>query len=136
MFALMLARHGYVYRWVDHRYWYYPMPFLATALFALLVTLDLAMPRLPSRLRRLAPAGLALVVISNVLTLDYYQALMRSGPWFGPVSVQSELLKASLRQGQPDPGLDPEYRSFFDYHRRLRAGDSSAGGVSGERAAR
>jgi hypothetical protein len=136
MFALMVARHGYVYRWVDHRYWYYPMPFLATALFALLVLLDLAMPRVPSRLQRLAPVGLALVVLRNVLTLDYYQALMRGGPWFGPVSVQSELLKASLRQGEPDPGLDPEYRSFFDYHRRLRARDGSAGAASGERAGR
>jgi hypothetical protein len=132
MFALMIARHGYVYRWVDHRYWYYPIPFLATVLFGLLVALDLAMPRVPVRLRRLVPVALALVAISNVLTLDYYRALMRSGPWFGPVSTQSELLKASLRQGKPDPGLDPEYLSFFDYHRGLRARDGFFGLASGE----
>ena len=40
MFALMIARHGYVYRWIDHRHWYYPIPFLALALCGLLLALD------------------------------------------------------------------------------------------------
>jgi hypothetical protein len=118
MFGLMIARHGYVYRWMDHRYWYYTIPFLASALFGILLGLEGGMTHLPRHYRRLLPLVLAIVALSNGLSLAHYRQIMTRGEWFGPVHTQCTALKASLRRGVAEPGLDPEYRAFFDHLQR------------------
>ena len=79
---------------------------------------------IPLAFYRLAIAAITLVLvalaISNVAGLERDRRIMTGGPWFGPVYAQSELLKASLRGGFPDPRLDREYREFFHYDRGRR----------------
>jgi len=40
MFSLMIARHRFIYDWIDHWYWYYTLPFLMTFLFGLALLLN------------------------------------------------------------------------------------------------
>jgi hypothetical protein len=115
MFALMIARHGYVYRWIDHRYWYYPIPFLALALCGLLLALDAGLEHASRRQRTMIAIALALLAVSNVLSLEPRRDVMRSGQWFGEVYPQCELLKASLRNGAPALGLAPEYQALYQH---------------------
>jgi len=115
MFALMIARHGYVYRWIDHRYWYYPLPFLALALCGLLLALDAWSVHASRRQRAVLAVALGVLAVSNVLSLDQRRDVMRGGQWFGEVYPQCQLLKASLRTGSPAPGLVPEYQALYDH---------------------
>jgi hypothetical protein len=117
MFALMIARHGPVYRWIDHRFWYYPLPFLALLLCGGLLALRAWAPALPGRQRRLLPAVLTVLVLSNLLSLDHRRDIMVSGPWFGQVYPQCQLLKTSLRVGEPHPQLNGPFRLLFDHSR-------------------
>lgn len=119
LFALMIARHGYVYRWIDHRYWYYPIPYLVVAVFGALLVLNAQLPRLGDRDRRWLPVALLVLAAGNVVGLGYHREVMKSGPWFGPVHAQCLLLKTSLRNNRADPGLDPEYRALFAYRASL-----------------
>jgi hypothetical protein len=112
MFALMITRHPYVYYWIDHRYWYYPLPLLGIVLFGAVASLDALLPRLTPPERRALQALLVLVIISNAASFRHYQALMVNGPWFGPVHAQSERLKGVLRTGVDDPLLAANYRAF------------------------
>ncbi len=125
MFALMIARHGYVYRWIDHRFWYYPLPYLAVALFGMLLAADFAMRHVQGRYRRALPLLLVALTVSNCLSLDRYREIMVNGPWFGPIYIQCEALKASFRSGSPDPQLDPAYRAFFEHRHQLRVSSHS-----------
>jgi len=122
MFALMSFRHSPIYEWVDHRHWYYPLPFLGTVVFGVAAWLDRVIPRLGQSGRRMVAAVLLLGVMSNIASLGHLRTIMASGPWFGPVFAQSEWLKASLRSGLADPRLNAEYRWFFDVDRALRRG--------------
>lgn len=123
MFALMIARHGYVYRWIDHRYWYYPLPFLALAACALLLLTNAwAGNATPGRQRMLA-AFLAVCVIGNLVNLGHRREVMLSGEWFREVYAQCTLLKASLREGAPREGLKPEYIALYEHF----AGDAGTG---------
>lgn len=118
MFGLMLVQHPPLSDWVDHRYWYYPLPFLATVMFLAAMGLDTVGPRLSRRYQRVVQIVLAACIASNIANLDRHRAIMRTGEWFGPIYGQSERLKASLRQGVADPQLDKPYRTFFEYHQQ------------------
>jgi hypothetical protein len=120
MFALMIARHPYVYEWADHRHWYYPLPALAIVLFGMVVGLNAAWPSLERGARRAVQVLLAVLVIGNLASLTHYRRLMLSGPWFGPLHVQSDRLKAFLRTGVENPRLPPNFRAFAEQVRPAR----------------
>jgi hypothetical protein len=121
MFALMIARQGYVYRWVDHRFWYYPLPFVALVLCGALLAVHRWRPAAGRTARRLVPIVLAGVVLSNLASLPAQRDVMASGPWFGEIYPQCQRLKDSLRTGAPDPALDPAYRALFDHSMAAQA---------------
>jgi hypothetical protein len=114
MFTAMIVRHPPVYEWSDHRLWYYPLPFQVLALCGMVVILS----RLVATWRRGRIVALNLVlagcVCSNIMLWDGYRREMRGAPWFPTVEYQTFLLKASLRNGRPLPGLTPEYRGFYE----------------------
>jgi hypothetical protein len=112
MFALMIARHRPVYEFHDHRVWYYPLLFQVLIVFGLVLAVEQVTPQLSAAgLWTLRGALLALVV-SNVWHWPRQRAGME--PWFPHVYEQSELLKRSLREGRPQPGLQADERAFFD----------------------
>lgn len=124
MVTVMVRRHEPV-TWVDHRIWYYPLPYQALLVFVLLWWLDRAVaPR--GRLARALPVVLLCLVASNVAHWPHLRRVMQSGPWFGDVSRRSDLLKQSLRTGVPSPRLDGDYRRFLfecrDRFARIAAG--------------
>ena len=112
MVAVMVQRHDPV-TWVDHRVWYYPLPFQALLVFALAVGLERVTRARGGTLPRVVPAVLALLVLANVAQWPERRAVMESGPWFADVSRRSESLERSFRAGQADPLLDGDYRRFF-----------------------
>jgi hypothetical protein len=120
MFGLMIARHSFVYDWVDHWYWYYPLPFLVTTLFGLAVLFNGVLPRLRTGQRRVLEVALVLIAVSNLLHLPVYRKVMLSSHWFGNVYAVSENLKTSIRKGRPDPALGPAHTRFFLFHERQR----------------
>lgn len=120
MFGLMNARHPVIYDWVDHWYWYYPLPFLMTALFGLAFLLNAVLPRLGVLQRRGLRMALVLVAISNLLHLPDNRKLMLSSHWFSQEHAFSEMLKASIRHHYPHPDLDEEYMRFFRFHEAQR----------------
>jgi len=122
MFALMIARHPFIYEWIDHRYWYYPLPCLAVLLFALVVAWDAVLPRLGRGDRRVMQLVLAALVLGNVLSLPRDRDLMLGGPWFSQAHLQSERLQESLRSGTMDESLEPTYQTFFSYAEAAREG--------------
>jgi hypothetical protein len=121
MFALMIARHRYVYEWVDHRQWYYPLPLLATVLFWLALVVQAAWPELRSNGARLVQCVLVLVAASNLLSLGQHRDRMLGSHWFVRIHDQSRRLGPSLRSGIPDPGLDQEYARFAQHVQQLRS---------------
>lgn len=136
MVAVMARRHEPV-TWVDHRIWYYPLPFQALLIFGLLWILEGVARARGGTLPRIAPALLLALVVLNIASWPRLEQTMRSGPWFAGVMRRSDLLKASLRDGSPAPLMDDEYRRFFfecrDRFERLAARlpphVSEAGGV-------
>lgn len=111
MLAIMVLRHQPV-TWIDHRFWYYPLPFQALLLFGLLWGCErLAAARV--RLPRAVPLALAALVIANVAQWPGRRELMESGPWFGDVARRSRSLVASLRAGREQPQLDGDHRRFY-----------------------
>jgi hypothetical protein len=113
MFALMIARHGYVYRWIDHRYWYYPLPFLALAACGLLLLVNAWAQRASPRSQRVLALVLVGSVVGNLLTLGHRRDVMLTGEWFREVHQQCTLLKAALRDGSPRDGLTPGYAALY-----------------------
>jgi hypothetical protein len=136
MVAVMARRHEPV-TWIDHRIWYYPLPFQAVVIFGLLWALERVALARGGTLPRLAPALLLSLVVLNIAHWPRLEQTMRSGPWFGEVMRRSDLLKESLRSGVPAPLMDDDYRRFFfecrDRFARLAARlpphVSEAGGV-------
>jgi hypothetical protein len=122
MFALMIARHPFIYDWIDHRYWYYPIPCLAVLLFAMVVAGDAVLPRLGRGDRRVMQLVLATLVLGNVLSLPHDRDLMLGGPWFSEAHRQSERLQESLRNGTVDTSLEPTYQAFFSFAEAAREG--------------
>jgi hypothetical protein len=120
LFALMIARHRFIYDWIDHWYWYYSLPFLMTVLFGLALFLNAALPSLGNVPRRVLRVALVLIAISNLLHLPANRKLMLSSQWFSQEYPYSEMLKASIRNHYPHPDLDGEYTRFFLFHEERR----------------
>jgi hypothetical protein len=112
MVAVMVQRHEPV-TWIDHRVWYYPLPFQILLIFAVAWSLEWAAAATGGTLPRAVPAVLALTALANVAQWPERRLAMESGPWFGDVSRRSDRLERSLREGQADPLLDGDYRRFF-----------------------
>jgi hypothetical protein len=119
MFAMMIHQHPPIDQFVDHRLWYYPVPFVITVIFGWLLWID-AMALSGRRLRAVQLALVAIIII-NISTLAGRRDVMAHGPYFERVFTQSELLKRSLATGNPEPALDEGYRGFFDEEQRFRA---------------
>lgn len=115
MFALMIARHGYVYRWIDHRYWYYPLPFLALTACALLLLGNAWAQNASPRQQRVLALILVVCAFGNLLNLGHRRDVMLTGEWFRDVHPQCTLLKASLREGSPRDGLKPGYLALYTH---------------------
>ena len=111
MVAIMVQRHPPV-TWIDHRFWYYPLPFQALLVFGLLWGLERAEMRRGS-LPLAVPLGLAALVVVNVAQWPERRQLMQSGPWFGDVERRSALLVRSLRAERAHPLLDGDFRRFY-----------------------
>lgn len=120
MFALMIARHRFIYDWVDHWYWYYTLPFLMTVLFGLALLLNALLPSLGTIQRRVLRVALVLIAISNLLHLPANRKLMLTSQWFSQEYPLSEMLKASIRNHYRHPDLDEEYTRFFLFHEERR----------------
>ncbi|HEV8254004.1 MAG TPA: hypothetical protein VGQ78_04570 [Vicinamibacteria bacterium] len=112
MFGLMIARHRPVYEFHDHHLWYYPLLFQVVIVVGLLFALEGLTPRLSAAGLWVLRGVLLALVVSNVWHWPRYRAAME--PWFPHVYEQSELLKQSLKEGRPQPGLMADERSFFD----------------------
>ena len=119
MFALMIARHPVVYVSLDHRYWYYTLPYAATVLFGGVILVEAVIAGASRASVMIIRAGLAVMLLANVATLRHHQRVMANGAWFAPVSAQSEAARRSLRSGSPDPLLQTEYARFVRHHRTM-----------------
>lgn len=110
MVAIMVERHEPV-TWVDHRTWYYPLPYQAVLLVGLAWGLERPGVARGSPVR--AAPLLLLLVGANLAQWPERTLIMESGPWFGDVCRRSARLERSLATGQADTLLDGDYRAFF-----------------------
>jgi len=115
MYSLMIARHRYVYDWIDHRRWYLPLPWLAVVLLGVVIAVDAALARLAGRGRRLLQLALAALVIGNLVGLADARRVMVGGPWFARIHQQSDWLKSSLHGGPERSGLEPWFTKFLEF---------------------
>lgn len=120
MFAAMIVRHPPLYDWIDHRYWYYPLPFQALVLALLAMLLHRAIAGWTGWKLTVVQVALVAAIAGNVAHWTFYRDVQLSSRWFSRVYPQTELLKSSLTAGQPDPGLIPQYRQFYDLCVRFR----------------
>lgn len=120
MFGVMITRHAYVFTWIDHWYWYYPLPFLVVTLFGLALLLHGVLPGLQTKQRVILRLALVFIALSNLAHLPAYRTIMAGGDWFGPIYNMSENLKASIRHRYPHPDLGGEFERFFVFHQRQR----------------
>jgi hypothetical protein len=116
MFAAMIARHPYVYAYLDHRYWYYTLPFVVTVLFSAVQAFDAIMPRRTAAIVPVIRGLLVAMIVGNLAFMPHRRHVMETGKWFKVVSAQSAALERSLDTGHPDAVLDEDYRRFFDVH--------------------
>jgi hypothetical protein len=112
---LMVVRQPYMYDIRDGWRWYHPLPMHAMTLFGLLWLLESRGASRDTRQERWAIAGLAVVIIANLIGWAPHRAQMEQGPWFGRVSRQSASLRESLRAGMADSTLEGVYRRFYFY---------------------
>jgi hypothetical protein len=122
MFAAMIVRHPPLYDWIDHRYWYYPLPFQALMLALLAMLLHRAIAGWTGWKLTVVHLVLVAAIAGNVAHWTSYRDVQLSSRWFSRVYPQTELLKSSLAAGQPDPRLIPQYRGFYELCQRIRAG--------------
>ena len=120
MFAVMIVRHPPLFDWIDHRYWYYPLPFQALVLALLAMLLHRAMAGWPGWKVAVVNVALVLAVVGNVAHWTAYRDVQLTSRWFSRVYPQTELLKSSLAAGQPDPKLIPQYRGFYELVMRMK----------------
>ncbi len=111
MVAMMVARYPTI-TWIDHRFWYYPLPFQGLLVVALLWGLE-RLARRRGRLPRTVPVLLAALVAANLAQWPERRLLMQSGPWFSGVARRSALLVRSWQRGNAELSLDGEYRRFY-----------------------
>ncbi|HVQ40694.1 MAG TPA: hypothetical protein VMS54_00735 [Vicinamibacterales bacterium] len=122
MFAAMIVRHPPLYDWIDHRYWYYPLPFQALVLALLAMLLHRAIAGWTGWKLTVVHLAMAAAIAGNLAHWTFYRDVQLSSRWFSRVYPQTELLKSSLAAGQPDPRLIPQYRGFYELCQRVRSG--------------
>ena len=122
MFAMMIVRHPPLYDWIDHRYWYYPLPFQALVLAVLVMLLHRAIAGWTGWKLAIVNVALVAAVAGNVAHWTHYRDVQLTSRWFSRVYPQTALIRSSLQAGQPDPGLSVQYRGFYDLCMRLKAG--------------
>lgn len=113
MFAMMIVRHPPLYDWIDHRYWYYPLPFQALVLALGVMLLARILSRLHGWRVVVVNLALAAIVVSNVAHWPMYRDRMLTSRWFSRIYPQTALLRSSIAQGEPDPRLIKQYREFY-----------------------
>jgi hypothetical protein len=112
MVAVMVLRHEPV-KWIDHRFWYYPLPFQAFVVFVLLWALERVTAARHRPLLGVVRVVLAGLAVANVAHWPAHRAVMESGPWFSTVARRSALLVRSFRTGRAERLLDGDYRRFY-----------------------
>jgi len=115
MLAMMIVRHPYVYEWVDHRLWYYPLPFQLMLLAGVTIVISVSLAGWSRWRRGLLYLLLAAAIGGNLVRWDTYRDGMLQSHWFPRIYIQSGIIKGSLREGRPLPRLDPQYREFYEY---------------------
>lgn len=136
MFAAMVARHPPIYEWLDHRLWYYPLPFQALLVVAIAAGLEaVGSAGKPVRVVTLN-ALLIVLIIGNVTRWDDHLRTMWRSRWFPTVYLQTHLLKSSFHEGRPAGGLNGEYFGFYRFCltvspplRNRAAGAAAVGGA-------
>ena len=122
MFAAMIVRHPPLYDWIDHRYWYYPLPFQALVLALLAMLLHRAVAGWTGWKLAVVHVALVAAIAGNVAHWTFYRDVQQTSRWFSRVYPQTEILKSSLAAGHPDPRLIPQYRGFYELCVRIRTG--------------
>jgi hypothetical protein len=113
MSAAMVARHPPIYDFVDHRLWYYPLPFQALLIGLTSALLMRLSPEWSRRRVAIVNVLLAAAIVANVSKWDDHRRTQLASRWFPMVHQQSEALKASLAAGRPSLSLRPEYADFY-----------------------
>ena len=119
MFALMITRHPQVYVALDHRYFYYPLPFMTTLLFGAVLLSDAVEVSWKVGVQILR-ASLIVALVGNITMLPHHMGVMKRGAWFSEVSRQTAELRRALRNPGSDPRLQTEYARFLRYHKVAR----------------
>jgi hypothetical protein len=119
MFALMITRHPQVYVSLDHRYFYYPLPFMTTVLFGAFVLSD-AVEATRNAGVQILRVGLIAALWMNIAALPRHQAVMERGAWFSEVSSQTAALRHALATKTSVLAMQTEYARFVRYHRAVR----------------
>ena len=120
MFAAMIVRHPPLYDWIDHRYWYYPLPFQALVLALLAMLLHRAIAGWTGWKLAVVHVALVAAIVGNVAHWTYYRDVQLTSRSFSRVYPQTEILKSSLAAGHPDPRLIPQYRAFYELCMRIK----------------
>jgi hypothetical protein len=120
MFGLMIARHSMVYDWIDHRYWYYPLPFQALLFAGLCLLLARAMQGWSFRGRALAAGVIVLLIVGNISNWTDYRNRTMNSRWFSRVYPQTLILRKSLEENDADPRLIVQYFKFYEFCQKLR----------------
>jgi hypothetical protein len=120
MFGLMIARHPMVYDWVDHRYWYYPLPFQALLFAGLCLLLARAMQGWSATGRSAAAGVIVLLIAGNIWHWTDYRNRTMNSRWFSRVYAQTQILRESLEKNDADPRLIIQYYKFYEFCQKLR----------------
>ena len=122
MFGLMIARHAMVYDWVDHRYWYYPLPFQALLFAGLCLLLAQARQGWSSTGRAMAAGVIVMLIAGNISNWTDYRNRTMNSRWFSRVYPQTLILRESLEKNDADPRLILQYFRFYEFCQKIRGG--------------